>query len=230
MFPRISRLGEETWLVEFEPRLDHEINRRVLAIAAALERSVPAGVSDIVPACASLAVHVDPDRLDERALRSTLEALLVTTFREERTDRTVEIPVCYDREFAFDLDAVSQASSCSTADVVARHAGAIYRVFMLGFLPGFPYMGIVDESIAVPRLATPRRVVPAGSVGIAGRQTGIYPIDSPGGWQIVGRTPARLYDPGSGQPPIVRAGDIVRFVPIDAQRFGELAESMDHRQ
>jgi KipI family sensor histidine kinase inhibitor len=230
MFPRISRLGEETWLVEFEPRLDHDINKRVLAIADTLERSRPPGVSDIVPACASLAVHVDPDRLDEAELRSTLEGLLSTEPRDGPHHRTIDIPVCYDSEFAFDIDAVSKASGCSVPDVVARHSGATYRVFMLGFLPGFPYMGIVDESIAVPRLATPRRAVPAGSVGIAGRQTGIYPIDSPGGWQILGRTPARLYDPISGRPPMIRGGDSVRFVPIDARRFSELAGTLENRQ
>jgi inhibitor of KinA len=230
MFPRISRLGEETWMVEFEPRLDHDINKRVLAVASALERCRPEGVSDVVPACASLAVHVAPDRLDETALRSTLEALVLSESGADTASRTIEIPVCYDEEFALDIGAVSQASGCSLVDVAARHAATPYRVFMLGFLPGFPYMGIVDESIAVPRLATPRRLVPAGSVGIAGRQTGIYPIESPGGWQIVGRTPARIYDPVSGRPPIVRAGDSVRFVPIDARRFRDLAAPSEHPQ
>jgi inhibitor of KinA len=227
MFPRLSRLGEETWLVEFEPRLDDDINKRVLAIARALDRNLPAGVLDIVPGCASLAVHADLDRLDGDALRSTLEGLLAADLPEGPAPRTVQIPVCYDPQFAFDIDAVSQAAGCTAAEVIARHVNSSYRVFMIGFLPGFPYMGIVDQSIAVPRRATPRQVVPAGSVGIAGRQTGIYPIDSPGGWQIVGRTPTRLFDPASGQPPVLRAGDYVRFVPIDARRFSELAGSLE---
>jgi inhibitor of KinA len=230
MSPRISRLGEETWLVELEPRLDAAINSQVLAMADALDRDPPAGVFDIVPACASLAVHADPDRLDETTLRARLEALIGAELPDVSGRRTHEIPVCYDAEFALDLEAVSHASRCSTAEVVSRHAAASYRVFMLGFLPGFPYMGMVHESIAVPRRATPRPVVRAGSVGIAGRQTGIYPIDSPGGWQIVGRTPSRLFDAASGRPPIVRPGDHVRFIPIDARRFSELETSSDPRR
>ncbi len=228
MFPRLSRLGEETWLVEFEPRLDVAVNERVLAIANALDRERPAGVFDVVPAYASLAVHAEPDRLDEAGLRTLLEALLASEVQDTSSRRTVEIPVCYDPECALDLDAVSQASHCTTAEVVSRHAAVSYRVFMLGFLPGFPYMGLVDELIAVPRRATPRPLVPAGSVGIAGRQTGIYPVDSPGGWQIVGRTPTRLFDPASGRAPLIRPGDHVRFVPIDSRYFGELAGTPRH--
>jgi inhibitor of KinA len=227
MFPRISRLGEETWLVEFEPRLDEAISDRVLAIADALGRDPPSGVFDIVPGYASLALHTDPDRLDDAALTVRLGVLLEGEPPILTGRRTVEIPICYDPQFALDLEAVSEASRCRVEDVVSRHADRSYRVFMLGFLPGFPYMGTVHQSIAVPRRATPRPVVPAGSVGIAGRQTGIYPIDSPGGWQIIGRTPVKLFNPGSGRPSLVRPGDHVRFVPIDADRFRALAASLE---
>jgi inhibitor of KinA len=227
MFPRLVRLGEETWLVEFEPRLDPILNDKVLAIAEALERTRPAGVFDIVPACASLAVHADADIVDEAALTSRLETLLRESPSTASLSRTHEIPVCYEPSFGLDLDEVSRASDCRVDDVVARHSGAEYRVFMLGFLPGFAYLGIVDERIAVPRRATPRPVVPAGSVGIAGRQTGIYPIESPGGWQIVGRTPVRLFDTAGDRRPVLRPGDRVQFVPIDADRFSRLVSSAE---
>jgi inhibitor of KinA len=227
MFPRLVRLGEETWLVEFEPRLDPIVNNQVLAIAEALERARPEGVFDIVPACASLAVHADADIVDEAALTSLLETLLRDTPSTTSMSRTHDIPVCYEPSFGLDLDEVSRATKCRVDDVVARHSGAEYRVFMLGFLPGFAYLGIVDESIAVPRRATPRQMVPAGSVGIAGRQTGIYPIESPGGWQIVGRTPVRLFDPAGDSRPVLRPGDRVRFVPIDADRFSLLTSSAE---
>ena len=227
MEPCISRLGEETWLVEFEPRLDPAVNERVLALASAVEQSALAGVFDVVPAYASLAIHADPEQLHEEALTAAIRHLADTSRPSDAERLPHEIPVCYEPSFALDLDAVCAATRCSAAEVIARHADVHYRVFMVGFLPGFPYMGMVPESIAVPRRATPRPVVPAGSVGIAGRQTGIYPVDSPGGWQIVGRTPVRLFDPAGGRPPIIRAGDHVRFVPIDIGQFEALAAATE---
>jgi inhibitor of KinA len=225
MFPRISRVGEETWLVDFEPRLDPAINEKVIAIADALGNIKPVGVFDVVPACASLAVHADPDTVDAAALSQLLEALVRDTPPVSSTYRTHEIPVCYEPSFGLDLEQVSRISGCSVSEVVARHSAIEYRVFMLGFLPGFTYLGIVDEGIAVPRRSTPRHVVPAGSVGIAGRQTGIYSMDSPGGWQIVGRTPVRLFETDVDRLPVLRPGDRVRFVPIDATRFVRLTSS-----
>lgn len=227
MEPRISRLGEETWLVEFEPRLDAAINERVLALARAIEQSPPAGVFDVVPAYASVAIHADPEQLHEERLIAAIRHLADRSRPYDGERLSHEIPVCYDPPFALDLDAVCAATGCTAAEVIAQHADVRYRVFMVGFLPGFPYMGMVPESIAVPRRATPRPVVPAGSVGIAGRQTGIYPVDSPGGWQIVGRTPVRLFDPASGRPPLVRAGDYLRFVPIDIRQFEALAAATE---
>jgi len=227
MEPRISRFGEETWLVEFEPRLDPAVNERVLALASAIEHSALAGVFDVVPAYASLAIHADPEQLHEEALTAAIRHLADTSRPSDAERLSHEIPVCYEPSFALDLDAVCAATGCTAAEVIARHADVHYRVFMIGFLPGFPYMGMVPASIAVPRRATPRPVVPAGSVGIAGRQTGIYPVDSPGGWQIVGRTPVRLFDPLSGRPPLVRAGDHVRFVPIDICQFEALTAATE---
>jgi KipI family sensor histidine kinase inhibitor len=125
----------------------------------------------------------------------------------------VEIPVCYGLEYGPDLDAVAAHCGLSPDEVIARHTAAEYRVYMLGFSPGFPYLGGLDPNIAAPRRETPRIKVPAGSVGIAGMQTGIYPLESTGGWQIIGRTPMRLFDPGLEEPCLLRPGDRLRFVP-----------------
>src|SRR5262245_797368 len=151
MFPRISRVGEEMWLVDFEPRLDPAINEKVIAIADALADVKPVGVFDVVPACASLAVHADPDIVDAAALTQLLEALVRDTPSPSSTHRTHEVPVCYEPSFGLDLQEVSRISGCAMSEVVARHSAIQYRVFMLGFLPGFTYLGVVDEQIAVPR-------------------------------------------------------------------------------
>jgi inhibitor of KinA len=134
----------------------------------------------------------------------------------------VSIPVCYDEDLGPDLPAVAAFAGLGPADVIRLHAGATYRVFMLGFVPGFAYMGIVDDRIAIPRHATPRVRVPAGSVGIAGVQTGIYPAETPGGWQLIGRTPLAPFDPDRPEPFLLKAGDAVRFRPIDRDEFERL--------
>ena len=223
MRPRIWRLGEETWVVEFEPRLDPRTNDRVLAMARAMDRQKLAGVLDVVPAIASLAVHVDGDLIDEDVLSATLERLADVPLEQESPPASHDVPVCYEGAHGPDLQAVADWSGCSTSEVIARHSATEYRVFMIGFLPGFAYLGAVDDRIAAPRRATPRLKVPAGSVGIAGRQTGVYPLESPGGWQIVGRTPIRMFYPHRRPPVRMQAGDRVRFVPIDPTEFARLA-------
>ena len=227
MRPRISRLGEETWVVEFEPRLDPHTNDRVLAMARAMDRQKLAGVLDIVPAIASLAVHVEADLIDEDALYATLEHLADVPGEEQAPRASHDVPVCYEGAHAPDLQAVADWSGCSTSEVITRHSGIEYRVFMIGFLPGFAYLGAVDDRIAAPRRAVPRLKVPAGSVGIAGSQTGVYPLESPGGWQIVGRTPIGMFDPRREPPVRMQAGDRVRFVPIDPSEFARVAASQE---
>lgn len=227
MRPRISRLGEETWVVEFEPRLDPQTNDRVLAMARAMDRQKLAGVLDVVPAIASLAVHVDGDLIDEDVLSATLERLADVPLQQGAPRASHDVPVCYDGTYGPDLQAVADWSGCSPSEVVARHSATEYRVFMIGFLPGFAYLGTVDDRIAAPRRAAPRLKVPAGSVGIAGRQTGVYPLESPGGWQIVGRTPIGMFDPRRQPPVRMQAGDRVRFVPIDPTEFARLTTSQE---
>ncbi|HEV2966356.1 MAG TPA: 5-oxoprolinase subunit PxpB, partial [Chthoniobacterales bacterium] len=138
---------------------------------------------------------------------------------------TVEIPVCYASEFAFDLDDVARRTDLEPNEVIALHSSTEYRVHCVGFTPGFPFLGGLPPKLAAPRRETPRTEIPAGSVGIGGKQTGIYPVKSPGGWNIIGRTPLRLFDPQRNPPVLVRAGDGVRFRPISREEFDQLAKS-----
>lgn len=223
VWPRVSRLGEETWLVEFEPRLDEAINARVRQLARDLAAERVTGVRDVVPAMTSLAVHVDGDAIDEAGLDSVLRLLMAKPATVSDNGVLHEIPVCYEAPFGPDLADVAARCGCSPHDVVAWHAAIEYRVFMIGFLPGFPYLGLLDRRLVLPRRASPRPRVTAGSVGIAGQHTGVYPSDSPGGWHIVGRTPLSLFDPE--EDPVVRlsAGDRVRFTPVSAEAYASLA-------
>jgi KipI family sensor histidine kinase inhibitor len=195
--------------------IDDEVNSRAIRIAESVRQRRIHGVRDVVPTFRSVAVFFDPLATD---LNAVVEAL------EERSDqpqprqggKIVEVPVVYGGNAGPDLASIADAAGLSPEAVIARHASRAYRVFMLGFLPGFPYMAPVDESIAVLRRPTPRSRVAAGSVGIAGRQTGIYPRESPGGWQIIGRTPLELFDAGQSPPALLAPGDTVRFVPVDS--------------
>ncbi len=222
MWPRIARLGEDAWLVAYEPRFDVEINAQVLALAERVTSIDATWVREVVPAAASLAVHVDPDGVQPSVVEQTLRRLASEPVTPRGPGRLHEIPVCYDPALGPDLDAVAAWGSCSVEEVASRHAALEYRVFMVGFLPGFAYLGMVDPAIAMPRRDSPRVRVPAGSVGLASRQTGVYPVESPGGWQIIGRTATRMFDvsaPDAG----LRAGDRVRFVPIGMAEFAAAA-------
>lgn len=220
--PRLHASGDSLLLVELDPLMDPAVNARAVALAEALGRASLAGVRDIVPSYACVGVHVDPLRLDAAALEQAIgEAWDVGPRGAGDAGRLVEIPVCYGGDHGPDLDEVAAFAHCTADDVVRRHSAAVYRVYMLGFLPGFAYLGAVDDVIAMPRRLAPRAAVPAGSVGIAGRQTGVYPAESPGGWRLVGRTPWRMFDAGRSQPSVLEAGDRVRFVPLAAGQWAQ---------
>jgi KipI family sensor histidine kinase inhibitor len=208
--PRIREAGDSALLLELDEAIDASVNERAIAIAHAIRRAALAGVRDVVSTYRSVAVHFDPLAADIDVLRDAL-ARMASEPPAEIEGKTVVLPVDYGGEFGPDLDDVAAFAGVSPNRVAEIHAGRDYRVFMLGFLPGFPYMGAVDETIAMPRHATPRLKVPSGSVGIAGRQTGIYPRDSPGGWRIIGRTAARLFDAARSPASLLAPGDTVRF-------------------
>jgi KipI family sensor histidine kinase inhibitor len=228
---RIVPAGDGALVAEFDDRIDAAVNARAIAVATAVRSAGVVGVRDVVPTFRSVAVYFDPLAADVAKLEALLRDIANTAPPADTTGSTlVEIPVCYDREFAIDVDDVARFAGLPSADdVAAIHSSRIYRVFMLGFIPGFAYLGTVDERIAAPRRTSPRREVAAGSVGIAGPQTGIYPQQSPGGWNIIGRTPMRMLSPDRVEPSLLRAGDSVRFRPIDRSGFDRVAREQGQR-
>ena len=202
-------------LVELEPAIDPVVNERAILLASRLHGRNARGVRDIVPGYCTLGVHFDPLQTDLAALEQAIERELagLASLEAVAARPVVEIPVSYGGEYGPDLEAVAAHAGCSTAEVVRRHSERTYRVYMLGFVPGFAYMGRVDPSIAAPRHRVPRERVRAGSVGIAGLQTGVYPVESPGGWQLIGHTTTAMFDPRRDKPSLLAAGDLVRFVP-----------------
>ena len=229
MSPQVVPLSDTALLLRLGERIDAALNARVHALAAQLRECLPEGVEDLVPGYASLAVFLDPravaeGRLDPRDVSGWLEWNLaqLDDAVASTAPRTVEIPVCYGGAHGPDLDALAADLGLATAEVIERHSAGDYRVALLGFAPGFPYLLGLDPALAAPRLATPRARVPAGSVGIGGAQTGIYPREGPGGWRLIGRTPLRLFDPRRDPPALLAPGDALRFVPIDPARCAEL--------
>jgi len=219
----IVSAGDSAIVVEFEARIDVAVNARAIALAAALEAAAIRGVRDIVPTYCSVAVYFDPLRTAYDRLVERVQLELERPSTEPTADRaTVRIPVCYGGDLGPDLAEVAAFARISEDEVVRRHTGAIYRVFMLGFVAGFAYMGIVDASIAMPRRETPRVRVPLGSVGIAGVQTGVYPAETPGGWRLIGRTPVKPFDPRRAEPFLMQAGDHVQFYAIDRDAFARM--------
>jgi KipI family sensor histidine kinase inhibitor len=193
--------------------IEPAVNARCIALAASLENLALRGVRDVVPTYNAVTVHFDPLLADRAMLGAELDHLsTLATSPPSAASRTIEIPVSYGGVHGPDLEAVSKFAECSEEEVVRLHMAMRYHVHMLGFLPGFAYMGTVDRRIAMPRLDTPRVRVASGSVGIAGQQTGIYPCESPGGWRIIGRTSARLFDAARDEPFLLKAGDHVKFV------------------
>ena len=226
-FPRVVPSGDSALIVEFDERIDEAVNARAIGVASRVRDAALTGVRDVVPTYRSVAVYFDPLRTNHRALVDLLQQTAahvseVPSGPDASSSTTpIEIPVCYGGEMGPDLPAVARFARCSEDEVVALHAGPTYRVFMLGFVPGFAYMGIVDRRIAAPRHVSPRARVPIGSVGIASVQTGVYPVETPGGWQLVGRTPFQLVDFTRREPFLFRAGDRVRFVPIGRGEYEE---------
>lgn len=222
-YPRLLTLGDTGWTVEFGDTIDPVIHDRVLAFTAAVDTLHVDGIIETLATYRSATVYFDPIKTDAIAFGKQLLAIATALPASAAIPgQTVEIPVCYGGDLGPDLPDVATWAGLSPADVVRLHASVEYRVYMLGFSPGFPYLGRVPEAIAAPRLAAPRSTIQAGSVGIAGQQTGIYPQRTPGGWRVIGRTPMRLYDPSRATPFLLEAGNRVRFVPIDRSEFDRL--------
>jgi KipI family sensor histidine kinase inhibitor len=218
MTPVIRHLGDRGLLVELGTGIDPVVNRRVQRLHRMMVRENLAGVMETIPAYASLLVVYDPLQAAPEALKRQIAGLCEFDDAAPREARDVrEIPVVYGGEHGPDLDAVAAYHGLSSEDVVRLHCGTVYRVYMIGFTPGYPYMGELPEALDTPRRETPRTHIPKGSVAIAQRQTGIYPVVSPGGWQIIGRTPLELFDPQLETPSLLVMGDQVRFKAVPAK-------------
>lgn len=224
--PECKACGDQGLLVEYGQGIDPAINRRVVADLSRLERLKPAWLREALPGYGSLLVIYEPQRAEARTVLEFMLGLAKDLSRAEIPPaRTVEIPVCYGDDFGPDLEFVARTHALSPAEVIGLHSQPTYHVYMLGFTPGFPYLGGLPEKLNTPRLRTPRIKVPAGSVGIAGGQTGIYSLDSPGGWQLIGRTPLRLFAPDRKNPFLLGAGDQLRFRPITKPEYELLGKA-----
>lgn len=221
-------LGDSAITIDFGNLIDEPVNRRVIALFHTLRKDPLPGMIEAVPAYSSLAIYYDPIALRKKIpagkhtfewLSEQLATLLQQPLTIDDSETTlIQVPVCYDPEMGTDLLALATQKNITPEELVRIHTEKEYRVYMLGFLPGFTYMGQVDERIAATRKSQPRQVA-AGSVGIAGKQTGIYPLTSPGGWHIIGRTPLVLFDSKKQEPTLLKAGDRIQFVPISKNEF-----------
>lgn len=221
--PVMRPLGDAALSFEFGQVIDPATNARVLSAWRAIDALRLAGVRDVVPAYATLTVHFDPCLPDIESLATRLLDACAAALPGQHRTRCMEVPVCYEPDFAPDMDELCAYTGLDAKEVVRLHSGGDYHVFFLGFTPGFPYLGGLDPALAMPRRDTPRTTVEAGSVGIGGPQTGIYPMASPGGWRIIGRTPLRLFDHSRSSPCLLAPGDTVRFVPVSAEEFARLS-------
>jgi inhibitor of KinA len=229
---RIAPLGDRCLIVEFGQEIDLETNLRARAVAEHLLANPIPGVVDVVPAFTTVGLHYRPEAFAdgaggapfEQLTRRVEEILAKSVGRRRPAARRVEIPVCYGGEFGPDLDELARARNLSTAEVIALHGASPHVVHMLGFAPGHPYLAGLDKRLATPRRSTPRLKVPAGSVGVTGTQSTIYPLETPGGWNLIGRTPLRLFTPEKNPPCLLQPGDEVRFARITAREFEALRE------
>ena len=226
--PRFRLAGDRGLLVEFGGTIDPEINRKVRQVFVSLEKRPIHGVTEVIPTYRSLLVFYDPFQIGPEKLREEISD------RERKLDtleiplpETVEIPVAYGGEFGPDLEFVARHNNLTPKEVIQIHTSGNYLIYMLGFTPGFPFLGGLSKKLFTPRLENPRQLVPAGSVGIANNQTGVYPINSPGGWQLIGRTPLKLYDPLRSPPILLKAGNYLKFKRISDDMYVEIAKRQE---
>ena len=219
-FPKVRWAGDSALVMAYEQVVDVAVNTQVIRCAEAIRSEQHAGVRDVVPSYCAVTVFFDP-------LRTDLDALSLSLSRHGKAQmdtastpsKPLRVPVCYGGEYGPDLHEVAGFGDCSAEEVVRRHTDIVYRVYALGFVPGFAYMGRVDQRIAMPRRDTPRTSVPFGSVGIAGVQTGVYPASTPGGWRLIGRTTLKPFDPERSDPFAFKPGNLVQFVSVTADEL-----------
>ncbi|MFC5684358.1 5-oxoprolinase subunit PxpB [Flavobacterium sp. MAHUQ-51] len=229
---QIYSLGEQSLTIELGKKIDLNIYQKVTALQGLIKSLAIQGITEMVPSYCTLTIHYDPytvknylpispESISQR-FSNYLQQIIGNwnpEILENTTSDLIEIPVCYDPKYGLDLEEMALYHNTTVSKIIELHTATIYSVFMVGFLPGFPYLGILPESLATPRKKQPRLKMPAGAVAIGGNQTGIYPIESPGGWNIIGQTPLKIFDKKRSNPFLLQAGNQVKFVPISVEEF-----------
>lgn len=220
--------GDSALLMEFGNEVSKQINANIRQTLENIEKKKVKGIIELIPTYRSITVEYNPLEIKYNELVKKLDECVADVKDDETGNvRLIELPTAYGGEFGPDIGFVAEHSGLSEEEVIKIHAGTDYLVYMLGFIPGFTYLGGMDERIATPRLKSPRLKIEAGSVGIAGTQTGTYPSESPGGWQIIGRTPLKLYDETKEPPVFINAGDYIRYIPISAEEFEKIKKEVE---
>ena len=221
--------GDSALLIEFEQKINPSINEKVISLCKAIEAASIDAVHTCIPAYCSLTVVYDTLQISFKTLCSKISTIDVKPYNNP-IKQTLNIPVCYDKLFSFDFDIVKQQTKLRSEEIIKHHKDSTFRVYMMGFLPGFAYIGKLPDPLFCKRKDNPRKNIPAGSVGIAGHQTGIYPGKSPGGWQIIGRTPLPIFKPESKNPFLFKSGDMIRFEEISKNEFRQIANDISRNK
>ena len=230
MYDKIKFLtaGDSALVMEFGDTIEKELNARIAAVVESLKKKNIDGLLDILPTYMSVLINYDPVKISYGEMVDTLKGLSKADSGEQSDEvRLIEIPTIYGGEYGPDIDFVAENAKMSKEEVIKIHSGTDYLVYMMGFMPGFTYLGGLDERIATPRLKSPRLKIEPGSVGIAANQTGMYPLESPGGWQLIGRTPLKLFDDTKEPPVFIQAGDYIRYVSIDQKEYDRIKDEVE---
>lgn len=224
---RILQAADSAMVIEFGSTIDRKISERVLALAEALKDARLPGVTEVVATFRSLSVNYDSLLTTGRDLEQVITTFAAGSVTSSRVRQLWDIPVCYDPQFAPDIDDVAKSVGLTTTEVAALHASTQYHVYMIGFVPGYPYMGDLPAKLRLPRRPEPRTRVPPGSLAIASSMTAVYPYESPGGWHLVGRSPVRFFDPQSERGALLGPGDAVKFRPVTPEEFAIIQLAVD---